>query len=58
MSNRINDAAHALLHRRTEQQPALHDAATAPQDLIEAYAVDTALLALRTDSGVGALGLL
>ena len=54
MSNRINDAAHALLHRRTEQQPALLDAATAPQDLVEAYAVHTALLALLTDSGAGA----
>ena len=53
MSNRINDAAHALLHRRTEQQPALLDAATAPQDLVEAYAVHSALLALLTDSGAG-----
>jgi 2-keto-4-pentenoate hydratase len=54
MSNRISDAAHALFQHRAEQQPALLDVTTAPQDLAEAYATHLALLDLLGEHGGGA----
>ena len=54
MSNRISDAANALLLCRTENRDALLDATLAPQDLTEAYATHLALLELVSEHGGGA----